>query len=40
MKNRPVRAELFHTEGQAQADRHGEANPRYSHFFERDYKIK
>jgi len=41
MKIRPVRAEFFHTEGQAdkQTDRHDVANPRYSHFFERDYKV-
>jgi hypothetical protein len=40
MKNCPVCAELFHTEGHAKADKHDEANPRYSYFFERDYKIQ
>jgi hypothetical protein len=37
MKIRQVRAELFHTEGQVQTDRHDEAKSRYSNFFEHEY---
>jgi hypothetical protein len=37
MKIRPVEAELFHTKGQTerQADRHDEANSRFSQFYEK-----
>jgi len=36
MKIRPVVAELFHADGQT--DRHDEANSRFPHFCESDYK--
>ena len=36
MKVRPMEAELFHTDGRT--DRCGEANSRFSQFFERAYK--
>jgi hypothetical protein len=39
VKTRPAAAELFHAEGRADGQRHGEANSRFSQLYERALKL-